>query len=101
MKRSNGCRLNRCLTRTTEIQHNGTRPRENTPELRSRFPRVVVASTIHYLPPMTKLQHLEKILNGYGSVLIGYSGGVDSVFLAAAAVDVLGKENVLAVTGRS
>ncbi|HUP89580.1 MAG TPA: ATP-dependent sacrificial sulfur transferase LarE [Longimicrobiales bacterium] len=50
---------------------------------------------------MTKLQHLEKILNGYGSVLIGYSGGVDSVFLAAVAVDVLGKENVLAVTGRS
>jgi pyridinium-3,5-biscarboxylic acid mononucleotide sulfurtransferase len=33
--------------------------------------------------------------------LIGYSGGVDSVFLARFAVDVLGPERMLAVTGRS
>ncbi len=32
---------------------------------------------------------------------VGYSGGVDSVFLAAFAVKVLGRERVLAVTGRS
>ena len=48
-----------------------------------------------------KLEKLERILRDCGSVVIGYSGGVDSVFLAASAVDVLGKENVLAVTGRS
>src|SRR5690606_1993889 len=36
-----------------------------------------------------------------GSVCIGYSGGVDSVFLACVAVEVLGPERVLAVTGRS
>ncbi len=35
------------------------------------------------------------------SVCVGYSGGVDSVFLARFAVDVLGRDRVLAVTGRS
>lgn len=35
------------------------------------------------------------------SVLIGYSGGVDSAYLACAAVDALGADNVLAVIGRS
>lgn len=36
-----------------------------------------------------------------GSVLIGYSGGVDSAYLACVAVDSLGPANVLAVIGRS
>lgn len=44
---------------------------------------------------------LGTILRGYGSVCIGYSGGVDSVYLAVTAVDVLGADSVLAVTGRS
>jgi pyridinium-3,5-biscarboxylic acid mononucleotide sulfurtransferase len=35
------------------------------------------------------------------SVCIGYSGGVDSVYLAVTAVSVLGPARVLAVTGRS
>ncbi|HEV8447412.1 MAG TPA: ATP-dependent sacrificial sulfur transferase LarE [Gemmatimonadaceae bacterium] len=34
-------------------------------------------------------------------IAIGYSGGVDSAYLAAVAVAALGAENVLAVTGRS
>lgn len=50
---------------------------------------------------MTRLEHLEKILAECGSICIGYSGGVDSVFLAVTALDVLGPDNVLAVTGRS
>ncbi len=48
-----------------------------------------------------KRARLEAILRACGSVCIGYSGGVDSVLLAKVAVDVLGAERVLAVTGRS
>jgi len=36
-----------------------------------------------------------------GSVLVGYSGGVDSAYLAVVALDALGAERVLAVIGRS
>lgn len=48
-----------------------------------------------------KYEALQSLLAGFGSVCIGYSGGVDSVFLAKVAVDVLGADHVLAVTGRS
>jgi uncharacterized protein len=50
---------------------------------------------------MSERQRLIEILRDCGSVVIGYSGGVDSVFLARIAVDVLGPGKVLAVTGRS
>ncbi|MBI4521098.1 MAG: ATP-dependent sacrificial sulfur transferase LarE [Gemmatimonadetes bacterium] len=49
----------------------------------------------------TKVGRLTDVLEGLGSVCVGYSGGVDSVFLAKFAVDVLGPESVLAVTGVS
>ncbi|MGD0091519.1 MAG: asparagine synthase-related protein [Planctomycetota bacterium] len=48
----------------------------------------------------SKLARLEEILAGYGSLLIAYSGGVDSAFLAAVAARVL-KERALAVTAES
>lgn len=48
-----------------------------------------------------KRGRLAEILCDCGSVVIGYSGGVDSVLLARVAVDVLGPSNVLAVTGQS
>jgi uncharacterized protein len=51
--------------------------------------------------PDEKRARLTAILRECGSVVIGYSGGVDSVFLAKVAVDVLGAANVLAVTGKS
>jgi pyridinium-3,5-biscarboxylic acid mononucleotide sulfurtransferase len=48
-----------------------------------------------------KYDRLQGILRDCGSVCIGYSGGVDSVFLAVAAIETLGAGSVLAVTGRS
>ncbi|MEW6557733.1 MAG: ATP-dependent sacrificial sulfur transferase LarE [Elusimicrobiota bacterium] len=48
----------------------------------------------------SKLRKLKKILKNMGSVLIAYSGGVDSTFLLKVAKDVLCK-NVLAVTAKS
>ena len=49
----------------------------------------------------SKERKLVSILEDCASVVIGYSGGVDSVYLAKAALDALGPERVLAVTGLS
>ncbi|MDT3700047.1 MAG: ATP-dependent sacrificial sulfur transferase LarE [Thermincola sp.] len=48
-----------------------------------------------------KLEHLKRILTDMKSVLVAYSGGIDSTFLVKIASDVLGPSKVLAVTGSS
>ncbi|HLX61711.1 MAG TPA: ATP-dependent sacrificial sulfur transferase LarE [Planctomycetota bacterium] len=47
-----------------------------------------------------KLAELERILRGYGRVIVAYSGGVDSAFLAVVANQTLG-DKALAVTADS
>ena len=49
---------------------------------------------------LTKLDHLRNLLRSYGSCLVAYSGGVDSVFLAVVAHQVLG-DKFLAVIADS
>ncbi|MDP3786843.1 MAG: ATP-dependent sacrificial sulfur transferase LarE [Candidatus Omnitrophota bacterium] len=50
---------------------------------------------------MKKVEKLKKILKGLKRVIVAYSGGLDSTFLLKAAIDTLGKDNVLAVTACS
>jgi uncharacterized protein len=44
-----------------------------------------------------KEKKLRELLQGYGRVAVGFSGGVDSTLLLRVAVDVLGRANVLAL----
>lgn len=50
---------------------------------------------------MAQLETLRAHLSTLGRVLLGYSGGVDSGLLAVAARQALGRDDFLAVTGRS
>jgi uncharacterized protein len=50
---------------------------------------------------VAKEAHLVDWLRSRNSVLIGYSGGVDSTYLALVARETLGRERTLAVLGRS
>ena len=50
---------------------------------------------------MKKTQRLKKILKDMKSSVLAFSGGLDSTLLLKVASDVLGRDNVLAVTARS
>lgn len=53
------------------------------------------------MPITDKYQELEKILLDLGSAVVAFSGGVDSTFLLRVARDVLGADNVVALTATS
>lgn len=48
-----------------------------------------------------KLKRLQDLIRPFERVIVAFSGGVDSTFLLRVAVDVLGADNVLAVTADS
>jgi pyridinium-3,5-biscarboxylic acid mononucleotide sulfurtransferase len=48
-----------------------------------------------------RYERLTAVLRDLGSVCVGFSGGVDSAFLAVAALRTLGQDRMLAVTGLS
>lgn len=52
------------------------------------------------IPRHEKLQRLQSIIGGYGSLIVAYSGGVDSAYLMSVAHEVLG-EKAMAVTAKS
>lgn len=60
---------------------------------------------MHDQPLTDETRAREHALAGWlrdrGSVMVGYSGGVDSAYLACVAADTLGPQRVLAVIGRS
>lgn len=63
--------------------------------------REVTSPGVLRLRLLDKEADLVAWFRAHGSVLIGYSGGVDSAYLACVAVEALGPKNVLAVIGRS
>lgn len=53
------------------------------------------------LPLAERFSRLKKELAGFGSAVVAFSGGVDSTFLLKVAIDVLGRDKVLALTATS
>jgi len=51
--------------------------------------------------PEKKTRRLEKLVGSMKSIIVAFSGGVDSTFLLKAAVDVLGRDKVMAVVADS
>ncbi len=50
---------------------------------------------------MKRYEELKSYLKKYNRAIVAFSGGIDSYLVLKASLDVLGKENVLAVTGES
>lgn len=63
--------------------------------------RAPSSSTAPAADALEREARLVEWFRAQGSVLVGFSGGVDSAYLACVAVDALGRDRVLAVIGRS
>jgi len=48
-----------------------------------------------------KYNKLKKIISGYEKIVLAFSGGIDSTLVLKVSLDQLGKENVIAVIGKS
>jgi uncharacterized protein len=53
------------------------------------------------MTPEQKLEEMKEILRSLKRVAVAFSAGVDSTFVLKVAIDTLGPENVVAVTGKS
>jgi pyridinium-3,5-biscarboxylic acid mononucleotide sulfurtransferase len=67
--------------------------------LKNGLPRIYLI-TLRKLK-LNRYEELKKHLVDYKKVIVSFSGGIDSYFVLKAAIDSLGKTNVLAVTGDS
>lgn len=64
-------------------------------------PPLDIHSTVLFIQAMERQTALESVIAGYGSVVVGFSGGVDSALVAVTSHRVLGGERALAVVGIS
>lgn len=64
-------------------------------------PHIADTEAQHLSAALGKEQALRHWLRAHAPVLVGYSGGVDSAYLAVVARETLGRDGVLAVIGRS